>query len=97
MAKIYIKETDSEIVLRLNASLVGSTVRTIVRPKGSTTSLPDLSSAITDAAKGEVTVQTGALAVGSYLLEVEQNQSGKIAHYPSKGYDLLIVGADLDG
>lgn len=95
MAKIYIKETDSEIVLRVNADLTGSTVRVVVRPNGSTTSLPDLSSAITNATRGEITVQTGSLTAGSYSLEIEQNQAGKIAHYPSKGYDLLIVGADL--
>lgn len=95
MAKIYIKQTDSEIVLRLNADLTGSSVRVVVRPSGSDTSLPDLSSAITDPAKGEITVQTGSLAVGAYLLEVEQNQGGKLAHYPNKGYDSLIVGDDL--
>lgn len=96
MAKIYIKETDSEIILRLNADLTGSTVRVVIRPTDSATSLPDLSSEVTDVAKGEITVQTGSIPVGTYQLEVEQNQGGKLAHYPSKGYDRLIVAPDLD-
>lgn len=96
MAQFNIKRTDSEVVMRLNADLTGSTVRVIVRPAGSSASLPDLDAVITNPAKGEITVQTGDLAVGSYQLEVEQNLNGKLAHYPNKGFDKLIVGADLD-
>lgn len=96
MTKFNIKATDSELVLRVNANLTGSTVRVVVRPNGTSTSLPDLPSAVTNATKGEITVQTGTIPVGTYQLEIEQNQAGKLAHYPNKGFDLLIVGEDLD-
>jgi ABC-type molybdate transport system ATPase subunit len=96
MAQFNIKRTDSEVLLRLNADLTGSTVRVIVRPAGSGTSLPDLDAVVTNPSKGEITVQTGDIPVGTYQLEVEQNLEGKLAHYPNKGFDKLIVGPDLD-
>lgn len=92
--KFFIKESDSEISLRLNSSLAGSSVRVVIRDSSSGIA-SDLPSVISDATRGIITVTTGSLPVGSYLLEVEQDQAGKIAHYPNKGYDLLIVGADL--
>jgi ABC-type transporter Mla MlaB component len=95
--KFYLKETDSEIALKLNGDLSGSTVRTLVRPTDvSDPSLADeLPTAITTPTSGIITVDTSGVAVGTYFIEVEQTQAGKLAHYPSRGYDLLIVGADL--
>lgn len=95
MAKFYIKETDSEIVLRVNADLTGSTVRVVVRSDATSVS-EDLPCVITDHARGRITVDTSDVIIGTYDMEVEQNQGGKLFHYPNRGYDKLIAQADLD-
>lgn len=94
--KFYIKETDTQIVLGVNANLTGSTVRVQVRPAGASDPLPDLTSTISNATKGQITVVTEDLGVGVYELEIEQMQAGIRSHYPNKGFDYLIVGEDLD-
>jgi hypothetical protein len=92
--KFYIKETDTYLPVSVNADLTGSSVRVVVRPSGTLVS-SDLPNTVTDAPNGEIRITTTELAVGVYELEIEQNQAGTLAHYPNRGYDLIIVGDDL--
>jgi hypothetical protein len=93
--KFYYVETDSIAVLALNTDLTGSSVRVVARPTGSAVPLPDLPVVIQPGTKGRLTIDIDGLTRGAYELQIEQNQGGVIAHYPNKGFDLLIIGEDL--
>lgn len=93
--KFYYIETDSEAVFKVNANLTGSTVRVLVRPSGSAIPLAELPSDITTPASGTITVDISDLTLGAYELQIEQTLAGKLAHYPNKGFDLIIIGANF--
>lgn len=91
--KINTKRGDTEVTIRLNADLTGSTVKVLTTVSGVPTILP---STVPTPSTGEVVFQTSTLLAGTYPLEVEVTTAlGKIATFPSKGYVVLVVGDDL--
>jgi hypothetical protein len=78
-----------------NADLTGCTVRLLTRMIGNDTTVA-LDCTLSDAAGGVVThTLTGALAVGTYRVEVEATRSGEVFTFPSDGYEILQVAEDL--
>lgn len=87
-------ETDSVAQFGIGANLTGSTVRVLVRPSGSKV-FEELPSTITNVAKGYISVDISSLVEGVYEIQIEQDQAGVLAHYPNKGFDLIIVGENF--
>lgn len=92
--KVYAKRNDSEAVLRLSGDLTGATVR--VPCTSGNTELPDIPAEITNASRGEVTLDISGLAIGSYLIVFEVLQDTKEFTFPNKGYVILIIGDDIN-
>jgi hypothetical protein len=79
-----------------NMNLAGCTVRLLAQKNGAT---QVLASTITDAPNGVVThVLDGTLDIGTYKVELEVSRAGDglRATFPNKGYETLVVAADLD-
>jgi hypothetical protein len=77
-------------------NLAGCTVRLLAQKNGAT---QELATVITDAPNGIVThTLDGTLDIGTYKVELEVTRAGDnlIVTFPNKGYETLVVAADLD-
>lgn len=94
MTPINVKRGDTNITLYLNSDLTGATLRVPhrVSPSGPVTLL---TGTVTNSTTGEVRIDTSALAVGTYQLEVEVTVAGATYTYPDDEFITLNVNPDL--
>lgn len=99
---IIIKHRDTHnLVLNVGSAgapvdLTGAAVRILIRPRGQNVEGTSLSAAVSNALTGEITHSlSGTIPVGSYDLEVEITQGGRISTTPTDGYVTLIVQQDV--
>lgn len=95
MSSTTVKRGDTEVKWRLNMDLTGSTIRVLAVRNGSDLAPNILASNIVDPAGGVVACTVSGLAVGTYRVEVEVTQLGKIVTFPSDGYGTLRIQPDL--
>lgn len=88
----YTKRGDTEVLFQLNTTLSTGSVKAFVKDEnGNKSEVP----ATISNASGIVSVNTSALPVGKYSIEVQVTTGSTIATYPDSGYVKLIVIDDL--